>query len=178
MLQHPLLHEGSNAARVSTLPLRAGGLGLRSAVRTAPGAYWAAWADALPMIQARHPALATRLVAELANSDGSNADCIQQASDAGRLLDHRGFDRPAWHLLAAGARPPLRDELPEPCERVRGWQFHACSAIETFHREQALLPVLPPAHRALLRSSSGSGAAHWRFALPTSPEATMRPEVM
>ena len=118
------------------------------------------------------------MVAELANSEGSNAACIQQACDAGRLLDHRGFDRPAWHLLAAGARPPLRDELPEPCERVRGWQFHACSAIETFHREQALLPVLPPAHRALLRSSSGSGAAHWLLALPTSPEATMRPEVM
>ena len=46
------------AQDVATLPMRLGGLGLRSASRTAPGAFWASWADALPMIQARLPVMA------------------------------------------------------------------------------------------------------------------------
>ena len=39
----------STARDITTLPMRLGGLGLRSAGRIAPGAYWASWADALPM---------------------------------------------------------------------------------------------------------------------------------
>ena len=46
----------------------AGGLGLRSTERTSPGAYWAAWADALPMIAARTPSLAARFTHELTRS--------------------------------------------------------------------------------------------------------------
>jgi hypothetical protein len=40
------------ARAVAQLPLRAGGLGLRSAVRVAPAAYWASWADCLAMVRA------------------------------------------------------------------------------------------------------------------------------
>ena len=43
------------AKKVATLPMRHGGLGLRSALRTRFAAYWASWADALPMITARTP---------------------------------------------------------------------------------------------------------------------------
>ena len=43
-------------------PLRLGGLGLRSAVSLRQAAYWASWADTLPMIQERHPVLAQRLL--------------------------------------------------------------------------------------------------------------------
>ena len=46
----------------STLPLSLGGLGLRSARRTCVAAYWASWADALPMIQERHPTVADQIV--------------------------------------------------------------------------------------------------------------------
>ena len=46
--------------RQARLPLRLGGLGLRSATRTAFAAYWASWADALPMLKARLPQLVAR----------------------------------------------------------------------------------------------------------------------
>ena len=36
------------AEQLVTLPMRMGRLGLRSAVRTAPAAYWASWADIFP----------------------------------------------------------------------------------------------------------------------------------
>ena len=49
----------------STLPLSLGGLGLRSARRTCVAAYWASWADALPMIQERHPTVADQIVYHL-----------------------------------------------------------------------------------------------------------------
>ena len=42
--------EADGARKLATLPASLGGLGLTSAVRTAPAAYWAAWADALPVI--------------------------------------------------------------------------------------------------------------------------------
>ena len=42
--------EADGARKLATLPASLGGLGLASAVRTAPAAYWAAWADALPVI--------------------------------------------------------------------------------------------------------------------------------
>ena len=44
------------ARRLALLPARSGGLGLQCAARTAPAAYWAAWADSLPVLRARHAA--------------------------------------------------------------------------------------------------------------------------
>ena len=43
---------------IAQLPLRLGGLGLRSAVRGAPAAWWASWADVLGLLHARHPQFA------------------------------------------------------------------------------------------------------------------------
>ena len=43
---------------VATLPLSLGVFGLRGAVRMREPAYWASWADCLPMIRARHPEIA------------------------------------------------------------------------------------------------------------------------
>ena len=41
------VHEQEVARNIASLPMRMGGLGIRSAQRMAPGAYWASWADAL-----------------------------------------------------------------------------------------------------------------------------------
>ena len=38
------------------------GLGLRSAARTSQSAFWASWADAMPLVGARHPEVASQLV--------------------------------------------------------------------------------------------------------------------
>ena len=53
------------ARRLASLPMRMGRLGLRSALRTAPAAYWASWADALPMIEGRLPQVAQLVTAQL-----------------------------------------------------------------------------------------------------------------
>ena len=42
------------------LPLRLAGMGLRVSQRTSPAAYWASWADALPGLLARFPAIGRR----------------------------------------------------------------------------------------------------------------------
>ena len=44
-----------NARSLASLPIRLGGLGLHASERLAPAAYWAAWADALPVLAARPP---------------------------------------------------------------------------------------------------------------------------
>ena len=45
--------------------LELGGLGLRSAERTRVSAYWASWADCMPMIKERHPMVAELFVRSL-----------------------------------------------------------------------------------------------------------------
>ena len=47
--------EQATARDLASLPMRLGGAGLRSAERTGAAAYWASWADALAMINARLP---------------------------------------------------------------------------------------------------------------------------
>ena len=56
---------GCDAALLSQLPLRMGGCGLRSALRSSPAAYWVSWADTLPMLKERSPQLAVQLLEQL-----------------------------------------------------------------------------------------------------------------
>ena len=50
--------EAAQARAVAELPAALGGLGLLSATRAAPAAYWAGWADALPVLSQRLPEFA------------------------------------------------------------------------------------------------------------------------
>ena len=56
---------GQDRNDVAMLPLALGGLGLRSAERTSVPAYWAIWADCMPMIRERHLQVAEWLAATL-----------------------------------------------------------------------------------------------------------------
>ena len=70
------------ARNITTLPIRMGGLGLRSAVRTAPGAFWASWVDALPMLQQRLPHLTGQVMHHLSLTlSGVWASCRSQCPD-------------------------------------------------------------------------------------------------
>ena len=62
-----------------------GGLGLRSARRTAPAAYWASIADTIPEIQKRYPRFAQRIVQWL-NSSDSIPHSMTEAAEARRHL--------------------------------------------------------------------------------------------
>ena len=55
---------------LAQLPFHWGGLGLWSAVRSSCAAHWASWADSLPMIQKRLPAVAQLIIAQLTNPVG------------------------------------------------------------------------------------------------------------
>ena len=56
------------AKATATLPLALGGMVLRSAERSRVAAHFASWADALPMIQERHPAVAELIVGSLSGA--------------------------------------------------------------------------------------------------------------
>ena len=71
--------EAERLFRVRSLPLGLGGLGLRSAARTAECACMASWADALPMLRQRQPTAATELTAALRAGTGAAAACPQAA---------------------------------------------------------------------------------------------------
>ena len=174
------------ARDLATLPGRLGGLGLRSAERTSPAAYWASWADALDVIRQRRPNEAAAYLAELERVGGSQAPCLRAVQEAAALLDHEGFAlagvgaRPSWRELFEGARPPTREDRgdTEPGEWIHGWQFYASSTRETFYREHHLMPNMSRASLATLRSQSGPQAAAWLTTVPTSPATTLPPVLM
>ena len=80
----------AEAKMIATMPMRLGGLGLRSADRMAHAAYWASWADALHMIAGRLPEAANSVVDEL--NEGEDLEgCLAEVSAAADRLDHQGF---------------------------------------------------------------------------------------
>ena len=151
-----------DAYRLATLPMRMGGLGLRSATRMAPAAYWASWADALHMVQERLPALAQSTVIQLEQAE-EPAACLGELRAAATCLDRHGFvGRPGWVDLQMGVRPPPVDES-EPGEWAHGWQHYASSASEYHYRKsRCLAPVVscqPGASPVSFRTGFVAGSA-------------------
>ena len=134
-------------------PMRLGGIGLRSAQRTAQAAYWASWADALPVLLAKRPVEATRFQAALEQQH--TAGCLGEAARAAHALHGKGFTAcPTWTMVARGERPETPLDA-EPGEWRHGWQYLASSHIETHFREQRCLASMRPRAKAMLRSSAG-----------------------
>ena len=148
------------AKHIAFLPIVHGGLGLRSMSLIAPAAYWAAWADILPIIAESRPALAQQVLAELENPQ-AQVHCVAQGRQASEAIpvEHFRF-KPDWRRIVAGERPP------EPPEELRGepgiwphgWQFYASSAIITQHKERVVLPALDDATKARFRCQGGAEA--------------------
>ena len=127
------------ARHLATLPMRLGGLGLRSAFRTA--AYWASWADALPMLSARLPGLTNRAEDVLTVHP---MGCLREAAEAASILDRSGFvGRPGWQDLRAGRRPPQPTGA-EPGEWQHGWHYHGSCSLEHHFRESVSRPTSEP----------------------------------
>ena len=82
--------------QLATLPMRMGGLELRSAVWCAPATYWASWADALHKISDWTPDVANDLVRKLGEEEPQDG-CLGELCAAGNELDLKGFRwRPSW----------------------------------------------------------------------------------
>ena len=141
----------------ANLPLVLGGVGLRSACRVSVAAYWASWADCLPMMYARHPHVAERFIVQL---EGSETPFLGAAAASARALSGTmGFEPPSWRALADGVRPDSREpEDYEPGVSRQGWQHEAASRVERQFRDGVLFERLVPRDRALIRSQAGPGA--------------------
>ena len=61
--------------------MRLGGLGLRSARRVAPAAYWASWADCLAMLSKRLPDVTAHIMENLVNGAGDDG-CLAELHTA------------------------------------------------------------------------------------------------
>ena len=142
--------ERAFARELATLPMRMGGLGLRSATRCAESAFWASWADALPMIRERTPQV-VEMVVHAMNGEQPTV-CLGELQEASRRLDREGFWwRPSWPELIHGKRPP-QNTTGEPGEWQHGWQYWASSISDAFFRKTQILSVRPASCRAHLRS--------------------------
>ena len=151
-------HQQAVAQDIASLPMRMGGLGIRSASRLAPAAFWASWADALPMLEKRLPPLAAEITTILEGEQVGG--CLGVAT---RVLDRRGFvSRPDWFALQSGARP-RQQHMSEPGEWPHGWQYFASSASEHHFRETVV--------------HSGAGASDVLCGCPTAPEFRIAPLV-
>ena len=140
------------AQEQASLPLREGGLGLRSARRTQPAAHWANWADAIKMVQERHPGVARTILAAL--EENSEAESIQAITVCARTLHGVGFESPSWAELAEGQAPGGVVEE-DPCQPRLGWQQQASHALERHHHDHAVWPRLREHERAMMRSQRG-----------------------
>ena len=147
------------ARATASLPLAMGGLGLRSAARTSPPAFWASWADCLPMVQKRHPEVATHIVEMLSNHPST--PCLEAAVQAAEGLHALpGFTPPSWLELALGTRPPQREpEENEPGTSPTRWQHEVSSRTERQHRDR-LFTTMSDSERAMVRQVLRRGSAH------------------
>ena len=167
--------EDANAREVATLPIRLGGLGLRSALRTAPGAYVAGWLDALACMRRLAPDVHALALAHLRAPDASLPHSLAQFRDAVVILQAQGSVTDVASLLDAAPPAAGPDDESDPGEMRRGWQYRLCSQTETHYREQVVLPACTAARQAMLRSQSGPGAGMWLATRPRTSETTMSP---
>ena len=154
-----------SAKAATSLPLAAGGLGLRSAFRLREAAHWASWADTMKMVRARHPEVAeTILQAIEARDEVPSVQAINQSLES--LVDV-GFAPPTWEELATEIVHPPNVEDREPNQPRVGWQAQAAREVESSFLEN-LRMTLSNAEGALLRSQGGPLASAPFVGFPTN----------
>ena len=158
------------ALRRAHLPLRHGGLGLRSAAAHAPAAYFASWADSLRAIRTRESVFCEDLLQQLAGP-ACNRRCLAWLQGATVVLTNHGLSVPVWGELVT--EPPAEAEadpaLHEPADLARGWQRAASKVVDDALLAD-LTSALDEASTALLHSQAGPFAGRVYTALPTCPE--------
>ena len=157
--------EKEYACRLATLPMRMGGLGLRSATRMAPAACWASWADALHMVQERLPTLAQSIVVPL-EAAAEPVGCLSDLRAAGNTLDRHGFvGRPQWPALQACVHLPSLTLNP-----VSG-----PTAANIMHLP--LLNTITGRSLCSCPANSGAGSSQVLVGCPTKPESRIAPDL-
>ena len=99
----------------TSLPLAAGGLGLRSVVRLRHAAHWASWADTIKMVQERHPEVVDVNVRAV---EASTRRPALEQSIVAQYLREAEFAAPSWEELARGIGDAPRAEEEEPTSQA------------------------------------------------------------
>ena len=182
-------------AQQTTLPLRLGGMGLRSARRTSHAAYWASWADVLPELIQRFPDTGNQILHRLTDiettppyGEMAGIRCLRNAEQGGRLSVAAGWqDRPNWRDLATGTGPPITNPTDVSLgEHKHGWQYHATAPLERAAHTQLLQDFLPPGARrnaispnkARVYSCMGPFASIWLLVCPTTVGLTISNDLL
>jgi len=165
----------ATARELASLSGTHSGLGLNSATRTGPAAYWASWAGALPGLAGKSNALASLALTRLDGAGRTPPSCLAEAEAARTCLSNEGAQNlPTWRETALGAKPPKPTQDEEEMFG-RGWQRHASAAVDRRFKENEILPKLSPASRALLRSQSCPDGSSFLRALPSERGYCLRP---
>ena len=158
----------ATALATAHLPLQLGGLGLTSAVATARPAYWASWADTLPILHAQAPPLAATIRHQLTHPQEATASVRAAIHSAEHLRQH-GWEPPAWDQLLN------REILPEPHQDFetpalgRGWQQAATRVCNRSFRTELIQAVDPASHSML---ESGPNASRPFTTIPYNQSTT------
>eukprot|EP00438_Fugacium_kawagutii_P036663 Skav236024 [mRNA] locus=scaffold1524:114774:125779:- [translate_table: standard] len=157
------------AASLATahLPLSHGGLGLISATVTAQAAYWASWADTLPVLHQQLPNL-TATLSQAFGQPHRPPPAVQ--AEAAQTLRNAGWQPPHWPELTQPVRHPCPNPLEVPLAS-RGWQHRATSPIHDSNRA-AFQAGLDPASRAMFDSRTRPFASRAFTTIPYGPEFT------
>ncbi|CAL1131071.1 unnamed protein product [Cladocopium goreaui] len=135
-------------------------------------AYWAAWADALPVIviAQRRPGMADHCITQLTLGAHSSRACFRAAATAGAFLREHGWEAcPPWEAFRTPSVSHPRLDAGEPSLALHGWQHAATLATSTSYRERVVLPSLTAAGHTLTSAALAPGTPATLAAL-TNPE--------
>ena len=153
-----------------------GGLGLSSASVLATPAYWASWADTLPVLAQQAPQLTRSFLLQL-QQPSSATPSLHSAIQTAQRLEQHGWQPPTWNAIVEGEPPPTHptSHLEGPTFQ-KGWQRRATQACHTaFHNE--VDHTLDPPARAMLASQSGPYASRAFTTSPYGPETSYPPHL-
>ena len=146
----------------ATLPLRLGGLGLRSAVRLRYAAHWASWADCIRMVYQRHPIVPRTIIEAVeANDPAQTAQGVVSSIDSLRTA---GFVITSWDDLIREGPNQGSVEEEDPSQPRFGRQKDAAVAVHKVFLEGELRPQGGPLASVPFTS------------LPTLRETTFAPQ--
>ncbi|CAE7207769.1 unnamed protein product [Symbiodinium necroappetens] len=176
--QSAMLSKACLAARaVAFLPLFRG-LGLLSAERVSSAAYWAAWADALPVLRARYPEVADGFVHEL---EGEPARSRRGLACEQQHLPRTGSLKQAGKLDRIGTLVPVAQAV-RPSTENSGSGAPVGSDTPFSHStlpfENACCYQPCDSGRSSPSSQSGPHAGMWLAAIPSDAASTLPPDLM
>ena len=141
-----------------------------SAVATARPAYWASWADTLPILHSQAPPLAATIRHQLTHPQEATASVRAAIHSAEHLRQH-GWEPPAWdQLLNREVSPEPHQDFETPAPG-RGWQQAATRVCNRSFRTE-LLQAVDPASHAMLESQSGPNASRPFTTIPYNQSTT------